>query len=53
MRVTDTLTKFASSPRATRVLLTLFVVGTLALVADPAAATECGYPPHDEPACLY
>lgn len=51
MRVTDTLTKIASSPSATRVLLTLFVVGTLALVADPVVAGDCGGVPHDSPVC--
>ncbi|ERH13780.1 MAG: hypothetical protein J07HB67_02825 [halophilic archaeon J07HB67] len=52
MRVADTLATLASKPKATRVLLTLVIVGTLALAADPAAA-DCGRPPYDEPLCLY
>jgi|GEM_PF-1657875 len=53
MRVNDTLATLVSSPKATRVLLTLIVVGALSLAAEPAAAVDCGLPPYDEPACRF
>jgi hypothetical protein len=56
MRGKDTLLTLASNPKATRVLLTLLVLGVFTLAADPAAADipscdEVTGPPYEEPAC--
>jgi hypothetical protein len=57
MRGKDTLLSLASKPKATRVLLTLVMLGLFALAADPAAADiphcdELSGPPYEEPICI-